>query len=94
MAYQQAPMSFRHEVNCKFPPKTSANNTRTRSVNEVTGGGRPIRYNMRTNARFCSTSGRGRRLHLMGGRTERGVGRGHPNASFITRIDARTIKAH
>lgn len=93
MTYQQALMSFRNEVNRKFPPDMSTNNTRTRRVNEVMRGGRAGRYGGR-GGRFSQRGGRGRGPYGRGGRTGRGPGRGHPDARYITGIDGRTIEVH
>lgn len=95
MTYQQALMSFRNEVNRKFPPEMATNNTRARRVNEVMRGGRSSgRYGGR-GGRFGHRGGRGRGQFGRGGRgMGRGSGRGHPDARFITGIDGRTIEVH
>ena len=90
MTYQQALMSFRNEVNRKFPPEMSTNNVRARRVNEVTRGGR----SGRGSGRFGQRGGRGRSQYGRGGKTGRGPGRGHPDARFITGIDGKTIEVH
>ena len=92
MTYDQAMMTFRNEVNRKFPPGTTANN-RSRRITEVSTGSRfssnPGRE--RGRGRSGRFSGRGRGPSS-GGRSGRGRGskRGHPNARLITGTNGRT----
>ena len=86
-------MTFRNEVNMKFPPGTTANN-RSRRINEVSTG-----------SRFSNTGRRRGRGDRFGGRGRgpsgggsagrgRGSNRGHPNARFITCTNGRTSEIH
>ena len=95
MTYDQAMMTFRNEINRKFPPGTVTNN-RTRRVNEVSTG---PRYNQAGRGRGRGRGGRGGgrgRGMSSGVRTGRGRGnnRGHPNARFITGTNGRTLEIH
>ena len=96
MAYAQAMMTFRNEVNRKLPYSTTGN-IRSRRINEASTG-----------SRFSSSPGRGRgrgrggrfsgrgRGPSSGGRSgrDRGGNRGHPNARFINGTNGRTLEIH
>ena len=100
MTYEQAVMTFRNEVNSKFPPNMSSNNTRARRINELSRSQtnpRPGSYGRgRGRGRGGRFGGRGR--GGPGGRNQggrgRGPSRGHPNARFITGTNGRTIEIH
>jgi hypothetical protein len=90
ITYAQALSVFRDEVNRKFPPEVSNNNSRARRVNETNTGGRGGRGGRGRGGR--GRGGRGR------GRGERGDGRsrnrGHPNARNVTGNDGNQIEVH
>ena len=99
MTYEQAIMTYRNEVNSKFPPNMSSSNTRTCRINELSRS----QNNPRPTS-CCRGRGRGRSGRF-GGRGRggpsgcnqgrgRGPSRGHPNARFITRTNGRTIEIH
>lgn len=96
MTYDQAMMTFRSEVNRKFPPGLTSNNNRTRRVNEVSTGTRSNTFGRgRGRGRGGRNGGRGRGANN-GGRSGRGRGnsRGHPHARFITGTNGRTLEIH
>ena len=95
MTYDQALMTFRNEVNRKFPPGVTTT-SRSRRVNEVTTGARPGNPGRgRGRGRGGRFGGRVRGPNN-GGRSGRGRGssRGHPNARFITGTNGRTLEIH
>jgi len=99
MTFEQALMTFRNEVNTKFPPGMSSSNTRTRRVNEISrssGGGRFSGYNRgRGRGRGGRNGGRGRgNFNGRGQGRGRSNSRGHPGARFITGSNGRTIEIH
>ena len=103
MTFEQALMTFRNEVNTKFPPDMSSSNTRTRRVNEVSrsfGGGRFAGYGRgRGMGRGGRNGGRGRgrgrgNFNGRGQGRGRSNSRGHPDARFITGSNGRTIEIH
>ena len=102
MTYEQAVMTFRNEVNSKFPPSMSSNNNRTRRINEMSrspGNPRPNGYNSygrgRGRGRGGRFSGRGRNgPNGRGPGRGRGQSRGHPDARFVTGTNGRTIEIH
>ena len=97
MTYDQALMTFRNEVNWKFPPTLTPLGSRTRQVNEVSTG-----YPRQGASRGGRgrTGGRGGRSQGRGGRGGRGRGarrrrsRGHPDARWVTGTDGRSIEVH
>ena len=98
MTYEQAVMTFRNEVNSKFPPNMSSNNTRTRRINELSRSQtnpRPGNYGRgRGRGRGGRFGGRGRGGPSGRNQGGRGSSRGHPNARFITGTNGRTIEIH
>jgi hypothetical protein len=90
--YNEALISFRNQVNLKFPPELSAQNNRNRArrlakLNRSGDGGRG-----RGRGRFGRGRGRGRggRFHRNGGRHH--GGRGNNNGSRRSRSDSRMVR--
>ena len=93
MTYNQALMTFRNEVNRKFPPDLTPGGSRTRRINEVStnlGRGRGRGRGRPTGRGRGNSGGRGGRS----GRGRGGRSRGHPDARFITGTDGRQIEVH
>ena len=92
MAYKQALMIFRNEVNSKHPPGMSSNNIRSRRINEVNNrGNSPSNFRGRgrgSNNHISNMSNRG------GPSKGRGRSRGHPDARFITGTNGRRLEIH
>lgn len=92
MTYDQALMTFRNEVNRKFPPDLAPVGGRSRRVNELSTNSSRGRGRGRGRGRARGNSNPSGRS----GRTGRGRGRsrGHPDARFITGTDGRQIEVH
>lgn len=91
ITYAQALSVFRDEVNRKFPPEVSNNNSRARRVNEANTGGRGGRGRGRGGRGRGGRGGRGRGGRHGDGRSR---SRGHPDARNITGNDGNQIEVH
>ena len=89
MTYEQALMTFRNEVNRKYPPGMSTNSSRPRRINEVNHRNTKLYRGRRNN-----NSRNNNNLNNRGAGRGRGRSLGHPDARFITVTNGRKLEIH